>query len=197
MKRSSPPSKSKETGQFRIIAGLHRGRKLEFPAVANLRPTPDRVRETLFNWLLDACQQGRCLDLFAGAGSLGLEALSRGALDCTFIEHNKNAAQAITDNSMRLQLSQVKVLASTLPQAIEHLNGKYNVVFIDPPYALDIINDCVQQLIEHQLLDDKAWLYIENDSHSPAIILPKAFSLHREKIFGQVRSALFQFQQIS
>lgn len=196
MKRRTSPSKSQETGQFRIIAGQHRGRKFSFPATDNLRPTPDRVRETIFNWIFDACPQSHCLDLFAGAGSLGLESLSRGAASCTFIEQNKAASQAISAHLSILGIKQSKVIQASLPQPIAQLDKKYTIIFIDPPYQLDIINSCIEQLLAHNLVADGAWLYIENASRDPATHLGPEFSLYREKIFGQVRSNLFQYQQI-
>ncbi len=197
MKRRTSPSKSQETGQFRIIAGLYRGRKLTFPAIDNLRPTPDRVRETVFNWLFNACPHAHCLDLFAGSGSLGLEALSRGAESCTFIEKNKAANQAITSHLNTLKVSNSQVSLASLPQAISQLDKPYNLIFIDPPYKLHLINSCIDHLLIQHLISDNAWIYIENASNDPAILLPPEFSLQREKIFGQVRSSLFQYQPIN
>ncbi|MCK5880476.1 MAG: 16S rRNA (guanine(966)-N(2))-methyltransferase RsmD [Sinobacterium sp.] len=196
MKRRTSPPKSQETGQFRVIAGLHRGRKLVFPAVDNLRPTPDRVRETLFNWIFDACPQSRCLDLFAGAGSLGIEALSRGAATCTFIESNRSACQAIESHLSTLNIEGGNVIQASLPSPIAQLDSPYNIIFIDPPYKLDTINHCIEQLQTHDLIANRAWVYIENASNDPSIQLPPEFSLYREKIFGQVRSNLFQYQEI-
>ena len=192
MKRRTSPSKSQETGQFRVIAGLHRGRKLKFPAISHLRPTPDRVRETLFNWISHDCPQSHCLDLFAGAGSLGIEALSRGAASCTFIEQDRAACQAINTHLNTLALTGSQVIQASLPTPIAQLDTRYNIVFIDPPYQLDIINSCIEQLLANNLLADKAWVYVENASNDPAIILPSEFTSYREKIFGQVRSNLFQ-----
>jgi len=196
MKRRATPSKHQETGQFRLIAGKHRGRKLTFPAVDSLRPTPDRVRETIFNWLFNAPMQANCLDICAGAGTLGLESLSRGAASCTFIELNKSAAKAISDNAATLNESHVQVLNQAAPDALQNLSTAFDIIFIDPPYKLDISQACIELLLKKQLINDNAWVYIENASQDTPITLPQGFELHREKTFGQVRSSLFQFQQI-
>ena len=197
MKRRSSPSKSQETGQFRIIAGNNRGRKLTFPAVEHLRPTPDRVRETLFSWLFDDCPNSQCLDLFAGAGSLGLEALSRGARHCTFIEQNSEAVKSIRHHCETLTFNNTKVIQGSLPTPIKQLSTAFNLIFIDPPYQHDITLECINHLLENELIADNAWIYIENASSNAPHQLASNFSLHREKIFGQVRSSLFQHQQIS
>lgn len=203
MKRRQTPSKPQETGQFRVISGKHRGRKLQFPAVNNLRPTPDRVRETIFNWLFDQCLNANCLDLFAGAGTLGIEALSRHAQSCTFIEQNTLAAAAINSNLNLLKESEAFVLQQALPEAITQLastplasNG-FDMIFIDPPYQLDIIAPCISVLLEKKLINPGAWIYVENASKEAPLNLPPSFNRYREKIFGQVRSTLFQYEEIS
>ena len=203
MKRRSSPAKSQQSGQFRIIGGLHRGRKLSFPAIENLRPTPDRVRETLFNWLFDDVINARCLDLCAGSGALGLEALSRGAQHCMFIETNGDASKSISEHLQTLEAIGSRVQLGQLPQSLHQLANEeaFNLIFLDPPYKLDIINDCIALLDELDLIASDAWLYIENASNDPAPILADSdrsiFRLHREKSFGQVRASLFQYQQLS
>jgi 16S rRNA (guanine966-N2)-methyltransferase len=195
--RKSPVKslQSPESGQFRIIAGQWRSRKLAFPAVSGLRPTPDRVRETLFNWLFDV-RNLRCLDLFAGAGSLGLEALSRGAAHCDFIDASGEACAAIRQHCQLLTAS-ATVKNAPLPQALETLAGTdgFDVIFIDPPYALDCINTCLDSLERLHLLKPEAFIYIENDSSHAAIAVPSTMRLYREKVQGQVRFSLFRYQQ--
>lgn len=192
MKRIKSPAKATETGQFRIIGGQWRGRKLQFPAVNGLRPTPDRVRETLFNWLAAYLHQAQCLDLYSGCGALGLEALSRSAAHCIFVDASHQALQAIEQHLALLQGQGITQLGQ-LPEAINGLQTPVDIVFIDPPYADNSIEKCVQLLLEQQLLKEGAWLYCENGSDKPLPALPMEFSLHRHKIAGAVQYALYRY----
>ena len=198
MKKQSSPAKSKQSHQFRVIAGLHRGRKLSFPAVNHLRPTPDRVRETVFNWLMDECLHRRCLDLCAGSGALGFEALSRLASHCTFIDSLPQVITHIDAHLKTLQITESRALCASLPSAISQLDQQkpFDMVFIDPPYQLAIINDCLEALLDQQLLCEKAWVYVENASADAAPNLASDFALYRQKTFGQVRASLFQYSRL-
>lgn len=193
MKRRKSPAKSQQSyplSQFRIIGGQWRGRKLNFSAVENLRPTPDRVRETLFNWLQPVANL-TVLDLFAGSGALGFEALSRGAEHCTFIEGHQQAAQHIQQQITLLNGS-ATVLAGLLPDALEQLQGKkpFDIIFLDPPYQQQLIQPCLNKLCQMQLVADGAFVYIENASNQPMIELNQHWQVHREKTYGQVRACL-------
>lgn len=193
MKRRKSPVKSKhsqEIGQFRIIAGTWRSRKLSFPAVDGLRPTPDRVRETLFNWLPNLHNMA-VLDAFAGSGSLGFEALSRGAIHCNFIDANHKACTALQNNASLLDCSQATVMQGQQPETLEQLTDTFDLIFLDPPYALDCLEKCLSIIEEKSLLNTNGWLYIENSSHA-APVLPANMQLHREKTYGQVRASLWQ-----
>jgi 16S rRNA (guanine966-N2)-methyltransferase len=200
MKKQRSPAKSSkiaEPGQFRIIGGKWRGRKLLFPAVTGLRPTPDRVRETVFNWLFDVSNL-HCLDLFAGSGSLGLEALSRGASSCLFIDQSQAACQAINQHLQQLENSATassKAMAQEVLSALNTLpqSARFSLVFLDPPYQLNCISECLQTLKERQLLDENAAIYIENSSQNAPISLPEGFSVLKEKQQGQVRFSLLSF----
>ena len=197
MKRRQSPAKSQQSAtknQFRIIAGTHRGRKLSFPATQGLRPTPDRVRETLFNWLNNGIAHARCLDLFAGSGALGLESLSRGAESCDFIEANAQAIESIKNHLMLLQ-SNGKTYQGLLPEAISNLpSNNYDIVFIDPPYAqAELINTCLHQLITRKQLNNDACIYIEHSSSDAMPQLPDGLTSHRQKKFGQVQSHLLHY----
>lgn len=194
MKRRKSPVKSKhshEIGQFRIIAGNWRSRKLSFQAVDGLRPTTDRVRETLFNWLPDLHNKV-VLDAFAGAGSLGFEALSRGASHCTFIEANRDACNALQQNADLLQCSQTSIMMAQLPEALSQLNTGFDLIFLDPPYALDCLDECITTIEQQGLLNANGWLYIENSSKQSAPIPSQHLHLHREKTYGQARASLWQ-----
>ncbi|NRB37832.1 MAG: 16S rRNA (guanine(966)-N(2))-methyltransferase RsmD [Pseudomonadales bacterium] len=197
MKRRQSPAKSQQSAaksQFRLIAGQWRGRKLLFPAVEGLRPTPDRVRETLFNWLADDVYDANCLDLFAGSGALGLECLSRGAKSCHFIEANKEASTAINEH-LSLLKAQGATLNGLLPATLSRLNNSvFELVFIDPPYAqAQLINECLQQLIQQGNIQAGATAYIENSSHDGTPRLPDGFKLHRQKTAGQVQYSLYHY----
>ena len=198
MKRRQSPAKSQQTvtkSQFRLIAGQWRGRKLSFPTVEGLRPTPDRMRETLFNWLQDDIQNARCLDLFAGSGALGLESLSRGASHCRFFEANRHAQMAINEHLSLLKAPGATTVGQ-LPTALIHLHDEiFDIVFIDPPYAqAQLIDSCLQQLIQQGNIQAGAIVYIENSSQDGLPILPAGFHLHRQKVAGQVQSHLLHYQ---
>lgn len=196
MNRHKSPVKSRQTpapGVFRIIGGQWRGRKLQFPATKGLRPTPDRVRETLFNWLAIPVRDANCLDLFCGSGALGLEALSRGAARCIFVDSEKQALQAIHTHISTLN-AQGTTLHCRLPEGLETLKGRFNLVFIDPPYALAAVSECLHKLVHTHLLGDEAWVYIENSSSQPLPELPEGFSIYRHKTAGQVQYCLLHYQ---
>jgi len=164
---------SKGSNQLRIIGGEWRGRKLRFPDVPNLRPTPDRVRETIFNWLMPVVHGARCLDLFAGSGALGLEALSRGAAFTTFVDSHKKATQALQghldllnahDRGEVFQMDSVKFLNNTAQP--------YDLIFLDPPYHLDFMGKVVPLLEENKWLTDDAMLYLEIEKRQSLPELP-------------------------
>lgn len=174
------------SNQLRIIAGEWRGRRLSFPDSDGLRPTGDRVRETLFNWLQPYIPGARCLDLFAGSGALGLEALSRGAEEAVFVERARPAVQALEANLQKLQAKGAHVLQG---DALRYLAGparRFDVVFLDPPFGSDIIGDCCSRLEEGGWLSDGALIYLEHDAARPLPPLPAGWSLHRSGRAGQV-----------
>ena len=184
---------AKGSNQLRIIGGEWRGRKLRFPDVPNLRPTPDRVRETIFNWLAPMIHGARCLDLFAGSGALGLEALSRGAAFTTFVDSHKKAAQALKghldllhacDKAEVLQVDSVKFLKNNA-QA-------YDLIFLDPPYHLDLMEKVVPLLEENGWLTENAMLYLEIEKRQSLPALPANWQQLKEKTAGEVNYFLFQ-----
>lgn len=193
MKQRKSPVKS---GNFRIIGGQWRGRKLQFPAVAGLRPTPDRVRETLFNWLAHDITDAYCLDLFSGSGALGLEALSRGAGHCLFVDASAPALAAI-DAHLQLLGGNGKTASSRLPALPPGLQQPVNLVFLDPPYAFACHHDCISLLIDSKLLAPDALIYCENAAEGSLPLLPPACELHRHKKAGHVQYALFRYRPAS
>lgn len=188
----SPTRTLKSSNQLRIIGGLWRGRKLSFPDVDGLRPTGDRIRETLFNWLAPDIQGAHCLDLFAGSGALGLEALSRGAQSSLLLEKHAAAAQQLKNNLQLLQadngrIEQVDSLQWLKQQQSPH---RFDIVFIDPPFALDLWEPIAAALETHTWLSDEAVIYLEapRDAH---LQLPANWRLHRDKQAGQVSFRLY------
>ncbi|MBV8741933.1 MAG: 16S rRNA (guanine(966)-N(2))-methyltransferase RsmD [Sinobacteraceae bacterium] len=171
---------------LRIIGGRWRGRRLRFPALADIRPTPDRVRETLFNWLGQRVQGARCLDLFAGSGALGLEALSRGAEQVTFIERESRAAQQLRAHLSAWQASGAEVI--TL-DAVHYLSGaarSFDIVFLDPPFASSLIASTAELLEARDWLSPDALIYVETDARAELPQLPVTWQVRKAKQAGAV-----------
>ena len=188
---------SRGSNQLRIIGGEWRGRKLRFPDAPNLRPTPDRVRETIFNWLMPVVHGARCLDLFAGSGALGLEALSRGAAYTTFVDSHKKVAQALQahldllnakDRAQVIQNDSIKFLKNSAGMEIQ----AYDLVFLDPPYHLDLMEKVVPLLEELGWLTENAMLYLEIEKRQSLPQLPANWEKLKEKTAGEVNYFLFQ-----
>ncbi len=180
----------RHSNQLRIVAGEYRGRRLHFPSGRGMRPTADRVRETLFNWLQGQLQGRRVLDLFAGSGALGIEALSRGAAEAVFVEQNRAAAAQLRDNLQLLQADQrAEVIQADALRWLRHKHEPFDLVFLDPPFADGLLGKACQLLEQGGHLSADAWLYLEQDSSHPWPALPSAWSLHRE---GQAGQAAFR-----
>ena len=172
--------------QLRIIGGQWRSRRLEFPDVPGLRPTPDRVRETLFNWLAPVLPGAHCLDLFAGSGALGMEALSRGAAEVVFVEHHPLAVRALRDNLARLQAVGARVEAAEAMAWLRQPGTPFEIVLLDPPFGEGLLEPVCAALEQGGWLMPNAWIYLEAAADQPAPLLPAAWTLHREKIAGTV-----------
>jgi 16S rRNA (guanine966-N2)-methyltransferase len=171
----------------RIIGGRWRGRKLTFTPADGLRPTGDRIRETLFNWLAPYIAGARCADLFAGSGALGLEALSRKAAHCDFVD---NSRAAITQIAEHLETLAARDLGTchqvSAQQFLLEAREPYDIVFIDPPFANALVAPVAALLAQTSLLADDALIYIEMAAVEPAPELPSGWSVHREKKSGGV-----------
>jgi 16S rRNA (guanine966-N2)-methyltransferase len=180
--------------RVRIIAGRHRGRRVHFPPGRGLRPTPDRVRETLFNWLQAEVRGARCLDLFAGSGVLGLEALSRGAAWLCAVEHNRAAAQGLRDNLALLgETANAEVVqGDTLRLLRSAPPTPFDIVFVDPPFASDLLPAVCALLEERGWLASSAMVYLEQDARRPWPALPANWSPHREGAAGQTAQRLLR-----
>ncbi|EMD1716903.1 16S rRNA (guanine(966)-N(2))-methyltransferase [Providencia stuartii] len=182
---------SASLGQIRIIGGKWRGRKLPVRDSEGLRPTTDRIKETLFNWLMPIIREARCLDCFAGSGSLGFEALSRFADSVTFIELDKQNAQLLTENKARLQSDNANIINGNSLEILGQNGTPFDVVFIDPPFRKGLLSGTIQLLEKNQWLADESWIYVESEAESPLTDIPTNWQLHREKIAGQVAYRLF------
>lgn len=184
-RRQAPP------GRVRIVAGKWRGRFLPVDDAPGLRPSSARIRETLFNWLAPVIEGAHCLDLFAGTGVLGLEALSRGAASATFVERSPTVAATLKRSIATLgaddTVLHVGDAVAWLGQAAPR---RYDVVFLDPPYALESLPDLCRLLHEKQWLATGAGIYMEQDRDVGRPDLPDGFTVVREKTAGSVRYSL-------
>ncbi|XXN63557.1 16S rRNA (guanine(966)-N(2))-methyltransferase [Enterobacter ludwigii] len=191
---SKSPRSSGAAGQIRIIGGQWRGRKLPVPDSAGLRPTTDRVRETLFNWLAPDIQQARCLDCFAGSGALGLEALSRYAASATLLELERSVAQQLSQNLQTLRATQAKVVQTNTLQWLSQPGEPFDVVFVDPPFRKGLLQETLTLLEQNGWLAVEALIYVESEVENGTPVAPSNWDLYREKIAGQVAYRLYQRQ---
>ncbi len=179
--------------QVRIIGGRWRGRKLAFSPADGLRPTGDRIRETLFNWLAPHIQDARCADLFAGSGALGMEALSRGAGYCDFVDSGTAVMSLIRRQLETLGAQeQGGCHAVTAQQFLAQSDTPYDIVFIDPPFNRQLVEPICASLARRGLLAPAALIYVETAASEPLPDLPAGWSLHREKVSGGVAYRLFR-----
>jgi len=179
-------------GKLRIIGGSLRGSKIAVADLPGLRPTPDRVRETLFNWLMPVIDGARCLDLFAGTGALGIEALSRGAAWVDFVEQDARLAQELRSNLARLKQADAAVRSGDAATMLNQPPAQgYDIVFVDPPFSANLWDDIARALDQGGWLRANAQVYLEMPaSLQPA--LPANWIAHREATAGAVRYALYR-----
>ncbi|MGK7247178.1 16S rRNA (guanine(966)-N(2))-methyltransferase [Buttiauxella agrestis] len=179
------------TGQIRIIGGQWRGRKLPVPDSPGLRPTTDRVRETLFNWLAPSMVDATVLDCFAGSGALGLEALSRYASRATLLEMDCNVSQQLQKNLVTLKAANAKVVNTNTLNFLAQPGEPHTIVFVDPPFRKGLLDETLALLESNGWLADEALIYVESEVENGMPALPASWSLHREKVAGQVAYRLF------
>ena len=178
-------------GQIRIIGGQWRGRKLPVPDSPGLRPTTDRVRETLFNWLAPSMVDARCLDCFAGSGALGLEALSRYAASTTLLEMERSVAQQLQKNLATLNAAQGKVVNTNTLAFLAQPGTPHDIIFVDPPFRKGLLEETLNLLETNGWLADSALIYVESEVENGLPPVPVYWDLHREKIAGQVAYRLY------
>ena len=188
--RMPPPAMNRSAGAVRIVAGRLRGSRIDVPVREGLRPTPDRVRETVFNWLAPYIDGMRCLDLFAGTGALGIEALSRGAAACTFVERDRDLARQLAQTLARLHVADVAEVVQADGLAWLGLPGPAcGLVFLDPPFGADTWTAAAQAIERGGRLLEGGFAYVESPRGTiPS--LPPNWALHREGHAGAVRFAL-------
>ena len=171
----------------RIIAGAWRGRRVHFPDLPELRPTPDRVRETLFNWLQHSISGARCLDLFAGSGALGLEALSRGAKDVVFVEQFQLAARSLEEQLIRFGgAAKGRVMTMGAARFLRTPAEPFQIVFLDPPFGKDALAEYVPLLDQGNWLAAGSLVYLENERVAGIPALPQHWELLKSKSAGEV-----------
>ena len=199
--RNKKQTTSTGKGQIRIIAGQYRGRKLPVLMAEGLRPTTDRVKETVFNWLMPYIQNALCLDCFAGSGSLGFEAISRGAQHATLLELNNAAAKQLKQNAQLLNAENINIkqvdslafLNSSTPIGLN--TQRFDLVFLDPPFNKQLVEKSALLLNEGWLAPN-ALVYVEMESHSNhknnQQSIPNNWRLLKEKTAGQVTYQLYQ-----
>jgi len=175
---------------IRIIGGLYRGKKLQFPEVEGLRPTPDRVRETVFNWLMNHVRNARCLDAFAGSGALGFEAFSRGAAEVVFIEQSLTASTNLGRIIKEFDTTQLKLVKADSLLYLKQQPQAFDIIFLDPPYALNYIPECLDLIEQNSLLKDSGLIYYE--SASTLEINTEYWQEIKAKKAGQVYYGLLQ-----
>ncbi|CAM3910899.1 16S rRNA (guanine(966)-N(2))-methyltransferase RsmD [Vibrio aquimaris] len=183
--------KKPSSGFVRIISGLWRGRKLPVHDAEGLRPTTDRVKETLFNWLAQDIPHAKCLDLYAGSGSLGFEAASRQAEEVTMIELNQSTFAQLKQNISSLNAKNLIAIQADTLSYLQQSGSPHHIAFIDPPFHKGLLKQTVCLLENNGWLADDAMIYIETEKELKLEGVPSNWHLHREKHAGQVSYRLF------
>ncbi len=172
---------------LRIIGGVWRGRRLNIAEIPDLRPTPDRVRETLFNWLQPLIEGSVCLDLFAGSGALGFEAASRGAAQVVMVESNSFAARHLLRQAVLLQAAQISVARADALDWLQGCDRTFDIVFLDPPFGQGLLDKALRLLQQSRAVTAQTRVYMETESDLPAPELPPGWEYLRSKRAGRVR----------
>ena len=180
---------ARNSNRLRIIGGRWRGRKLVFPEAPGLRPTPDRVRETLFNWLSPVISGARCLDLFCGSGALSLEALSRGAGHATLIDLSTKVIRQLQQNLALLDCNNAELIQadalSWLTGVSPNPGGGYDIIFLDPPFRQQLLDRCCSEIADRALLNPGGLVYLEMETGATPS-LPSSWEIYRQTKAGNV-----------
>lgn len=173
----------------RILGGKFKGKLLPVLDVESLRPTPSRVRETIFSWIKDSLGNAKVLDLFAGSGALGLEAYSRGAKDVTLVELDKDNSSNLRVIAKSMSYDEIHVINDDALHFLDNVSSTFNIVFIDPPYKLDIYEKVLEKLLDKNLIDDDSLIYVEMRNGSNKIV--PGYEIIREENSGQSKYSLW------
>lgn len=190
--RNSPQANSAKANQLRIIGGQWRSRRIPIAEVAGLRPTPARVRETLFNWLQTVIGGARCLDLFAGSGALGFEALSRGAAHVVLVEQDTRAFKQLQANVVTLGATQAQLVQADAFVYLQREMEGFDVIFLDPPFRHALPEKILDKLTEQTLLKNAAFVYLEHEAEYQLDFSRWGLAVHRQTKAGQVMSFLLK-----
>ncbi len=182
------------SNKLRIIGGIWRSRQIVFDDAPGLRPTPSRVRETLFNWLQADVVNSRCLDLFSGSGALGFEAASRGAKRVLQVENNPKTCQRLKDNIALLAAQQIEVVQMDVQLFIKNSKESFDLIFLDPPFAQGLLQPICRQIAETELLAPFGKIYLEAERNLPLDDMPDTWKLLKHQVAGDVGFNLFQLQ---
>lgn len=176
--------------EIRIIGGKYKGKLLKVLDEQGLRPTPNRVRETIFSWLKDDIQGANVLDLFAGSGALGFEAYSRGAASVTLIELNKNSAKLLKETANSMDSKNISVVNEDALNYLSQSKAHFDVVFIDPPYKLDVYEKALSLLNKNGFIDNDSIIYVEIRNGSSQAV--PGFEIYREQAAGLAKYSLWR-----
>lgn len=199
--KSKPNQAARTTNQVRIIGGLHKRRLISFIDADGLRPTPDRLRETLFNWLMGDLNDASVLDVCAGSGVLGFESVSRGASSAVLIEYNSAQAKLLADNAELLKInSQTTLKSGDCLAILPTLSQAFDVIFIDPPYAKNLWQAIIDLLFTHQLLHKNSLIYFESDREIETVLTVETLaklSVEKSTKIGQAYAYLLTLHEDS
>ena len=183
---------AQKKNSLRIIGGTWRSRRIQFVDNPEIRPTPDRVRETLFNWLADLIIDARCLDLFAGSGALGFEAASRGASQVVLVDKDKPSAQMLDQQKKLLAAHQLEIVHQDALAYLQQASQQFDLVFLDPPFNSGLLENSLQFLIERQLVRVRGLIYAELSAQAKSTEILQGLHCIREKVAGQVKYVLLE-----
>lgn len=170
---------------MRVITGTARGRKLKEPAGMDIRPTSDNVKEAIFSIIQFDIEGRRCLDLFAGTGQLGIEALSRGAASVTFVDENREAIKLIRENLDRCKMTGEVV--QTEGVGFIGRNGKYDIIFLDPPYDTGLLESALEKIVKFDILNDGGIIICESRQEKTIPELPAPYFIEKERLYGKIK----------
>jgi len=174
------------SNSVRIIGGSFRRRLLRFPTIEGLRPTTDRMRETLFNWLMPTIRGATCLDLFAGSGALGVEAISRGAKQVVLVDESSLVLTHLRESLTTLGITNALLCKGRVPNHVALPDVKFNIIFVDPPFQRHLLDETLAWILQQNLLAPAGLVFLEQEKQADPVIIPAAFTVVRQIKAGNV-----------